>query len=362
MQYRVYNRVDLSFIDGGYVREWSLDYDYLANNESCIKTVLQSTAMQGDIIALIETHGAYCAGVITEVDNSALEIKFKDCRELLNDSVINPFLDEITDGGVSIKHDVILTLKQLITNNFIDSVDIRQRVPIKVRTHGVCDGVWDDDGSTVEMSEVIAAAFETHNIVLDFSLDFDRAALDMVRSPHILITIQQNTSVETVIKDNIFLNEFEFSAQTIPDYNTCIVFDKSRNVKGVWYLCADNTITDNAADKMRILPRKTTSAEYDISNSDRLLPEDVAAEKLVGNIYNHCVTSKLDRGSKLLTKENMRIGDLCKIILKDGSVFDTVYSGWKDSGNNYIQLIWGKIRIDMTGRINKILRRIKHGD
>lgn len=52
MQYRVYNRKSLKFIDGGAVASYDINDDYIVNNNSIIKVVPHKSAV--DIIR--ETH------------------------------------------------------------------------------------------------------------------------------------------------------------------------------------------------------------------------------------------------------------------------------------------------------------------
>lgn len=89
MQYRVYDRRKLAYIDGGYVVDYNIDDDYIVNNNSSISIVKETNAVEGDIIVLIKNSGPFHKGVITSVDNADLTISYKSDKQLFNDNMPN---------------------------------------------------------------------------------------------------------------------------------------------------------------------------------------------------------------------------------------------------------------------------------
>ena len=86
MQYRVYDRQTLKYKDGGYVQSYTIDDDYIVNNNSTVSVVKKrdntlSDVTAGDVIALIENSGAYHKGVITTADATARTISYKGDKE-----------------------------------------------------------------------------------------------------------------------------------------------------------------------------------------------------------------------------------------------------------------------------------------
>lgn len=90
-QYRVYDRTTLSYVDGGVIRDYAIDADYLSNNASTVSLVEETTAKKGDIIVGINGIEKTFIGAITAVDNTKLQVSFKHTKELFADRVINPF-------------------------------------------------------------------------------------------------------------------------------------------------------------------------------------------------------------------------------------------------------------------------------
>ena len=79
-QYRVYDRQTLAYIDGGIIRDYSIDTDYISNNASTVTLVEETLAKKGDIIVGISgTNKTF----IEMVDNTKKQISFKHLKELL---------------------------------------------------------------------------------------------------------------------------------------------------------------------------------------------------------------------------------------------------------------------------------------
>ena len=104
MQFRIYDRQTLAYKDGGYVASYTIDDDYIVNNNSTITIVkaLNDKVVEGDTIALISTSGAYHKGTITTFDNSDYKITYKSDKELFNNNILNPlrtdFIEEVEEG------------------------------------------------------------------------------------------------------------------------------------------------------------------------------------------------------------------------------------------------------------------------
>ena len=91
VHYRVYARNNLEYIDGGVVKDYSIDYDIISNNTSTATIINISQGFKGDILALIDGNDLVELGVITSIDNTEHKISFKHMKELFNDTVINVF-------------------------------------------------------------------------------------------------------------------------------------------------------------------------------------------------------------------------------------------------------------------------------
>jgi hypothetical protein len=142
MQFRIYDRQTLAYKDGGYVASYTIDDDYIVNNNSTITIVkaLNEKVVEGDTIVLIKTSGAYHKGTITTFDNSDYKITYKSDKELFNNNILNPlrhsFIEEVEEGDriyTSFGIDYIADIIQLY---FGGANDIYRRLPLKVYTDG----------------------------------------------------------------------------------------------------------------------------------------------------------------------------------------------------------------------------------
>lgn len=75
MQYRVYNRQNLTYVDGGYVESWSIDDDYVVNNNSTINVVKKTGTYESRVytIANIEGRNYYANTTTSTVFMGLLE-------------------------------------------------------------------------------------------------------------------------------------------------------------------------------------------------------------------------------------------------------------------------------------------------
>ena len=276
-QYRVYDRQSLEYVDGGVMKNYSVDLDYISDNSSTVTLAEETYAKKGDIIARISGKGKIFLGCITAVDNTKLTISFKNMKELFSDTVLNVFKYTDTAGY---KFEAVGTIKLILTLAFIDMDDIKKKLPLKIETYGTApSAVWSDEGDTLSIKDFLAEMFDSHNIYLDFDIDF--------KANKIVCKIIKNTSGGYVIKDNIKLSEPTFDKNELPSYNKAVVYDEeSGTILGTYYLLADNTVTEDADDENRLLPVQTKYISYEEDKG--YTPMEAAASELSGNIYDHC--------------------------------------------------------------------------
>lgn len=142
MQFRIYDRQTLAYKDGGYVASYTIDDDYIVNNNSTINIIkgLNNKVVVGDIVVLIKTSGAYHKGTITTFDNADFKITYKADKELFNDNMLNPkasfFADESNDGIDVAGRFGIEYVASLIDSYFGKASDWLRRLPIKISTIG----------------------------------------------------------------------------------------------------------------------------------------------------------------------------------------------------------------------------------
>lgn len=343
-QYRVYDRATLEYVDGGVIRDYTIDTDYLSNNASTVTLTEETYAKKGDIVVGLSGTSKTFMGVITAVDNTKRQISFKHPKELFADTVINPFK---YTGTLGYKFELTAGMETILTLAFITADDARRRLPLTIERQGTANGaVWTDDGDTLNISDFMQWAFDNHNVYLDFDIDF--AANKLV------CRIVKNTTTGYVIKDNIKLSTPTFDKNELPNYNKAVVYNPDTGaILGTYYLLENNTVTSSATDSRRLLPVQSKYIAFDADKG--YTPQDVAASELQGNIFNHCIQYKLSKEQRLVNPFTFNYGDGVKIVY-DGREYDSIFTGLKYTKDApHITCLFGKTRIDFTDRLKQYI-------
>ena len=147
MQFRIYDRQTLAYKDGGYVASYTIDDDYIVNNNSTINIIkeLNDKVVVGDTIVLIKTSGSYHKGTITTFDNADFKITYKADKELFNDNMLNPFVTAFTgeeNKEVTVaKKFGIESVANILESYFGKSNDWLRQLPIKIITDGEVEDI-----------------------------------------------------------------------------------------------------------------------------------------------------------------------------------------------------------------------------
>lgn len=244
MQYRVYDRQTLKYKDGGYVQSYTIDDDYIVNNNSTVSVVKKrdntlSDVTAGDVIALIENSGAYHKGVITTVDATSRTISYKGDKELFNDTVLNAFITKFVDNedlssagrfGLNI---VVAVLKEWFVTGKDGVIDPCKALPITFVINGdVLDEngnpkmLWSWKNDSIKLVDWLTELFTTYNVSLSWVVDFDIAGgRPDERKPHYICTISAITNSGGIIKDNVAMQAITYTTKELPDATVCYVID-----------------------------------------------------------------------------------------------------------------------------------------
>lgn len=376
-----YNYDTLVYASGGAVSSYSLDNDYMVNNNSTVYLAKETKAVAGQIIALIDDSGAYDLGIVTNVDNEKLQILYKPMLELFNNDFLNPARDNTSDDTeITYKYDGIIQTGQIVGSYYCTTVTDRYlRLPLFIRNSGGgatggqynVPAVWTYKDSTFNIKDWLIDLFDTHNVVLQFKLVFEAG-----ERAYIEVFISRNANGNSrLLKANIHGMTVSQTEESEVKATVCQVIDQdTKALKSTWYLTVDNTITSSASHSRRMQPFKLTVAEWDSANAEGVTAEDVAKDALLYSDYNHYINIKISQSSQM-KPQNLQIGDAVVIVpeieeMKAGQsietdytdkVFKSVYTGKKESSaSNEITLIFGKIRVNYTDIIQmKNMKKIR---
>lgn len=362
MQYRVYDRQTIAYVDGGFVASYEIDDDYIVNNNTTVSIITPTKAMPGDIIALIKDTGAYHKGVITEVDNSALKISYKSDKELFNDNFPNPFSQAFLDISGEVENPVagkfgVSVIAELLQVLYADTTDEYKRLPLAIVTEG---DVLDENGAarmlwtwqdlSINMVDWLVKLFETYNVVVRWTIDFDTSAEDISkRSPKYIVTVSAITAKGGLIKDNVAMQTITYTGEQTYEQTACILVDSETKTLlpdlGKWYLYVDTEnnyfalpTPNGAIDDLSLtipLPKNTPTSQirtltydmgYDISayqvqvlsykfKSSGALPINLAIESAIVDKTQIVFRTTLT-GASTITSSNDTLSVQCRLIRK----------------------------------------------
>lgn len=377
MQWRVYDRRTLAYIDGGYASEYTVDDDYIVSNNSSITLVRATSACVGDIVALIKTAGAYHHGVITAVDNAALTISYKSDKELFADNIPNPYFCDFGTGCSVAGRFGISVPAAIIRAAFSGTSDYRRNLPLSVTTVGdVLDEsgnpgmLWTWSDRSISFCDWLVELFEKYGVVLEWTVDFDTASALSERRPIYCVTLSAVGKTGKLIKDNIAAAKITAIKEELPEKTVCIVLDSDETaytVLGTYYLLQDGSgnysVTSSPNSPYRVLPPRTSIITYDSSQTDAdnaVTVEDAAKNELIPSKYSQSVEIEISKESRMFDFETARFGDDYAVITAAGRI-DTVYSGRREnSESDTATLCFGVGRRRYTDQIQRRLRKQRY--
>lgn len=415
----------LIFSDSGAVAPYYIDDDYMLLNNSNITIVADTTAVAGQIIVLIETSGVYALGVITAVDNEQKQITYRSLLSLFDDNILNFMrgttsqelqaeldikklngeIDQIealcsvglvtkeyrdqqkeqreqqidnikrTTANIQYLYDAVDDTARILRYNFTGNIDKYRRIPLVFRSSGGgknSDGdfnvpaVWSNRDNEFNARTWLIELFDTHNVVIQPRLVFE------VSRAYVELYIFKNTTGGKLIKNNIPGMVLTHTEESSPRATVCqVIYSKDKAIAGLYFLLADNTVTNNAAAPNRVQPYRLTVAEFDADEGAKTIPpttpQIIAENALKYKDFSHYISIIMDRNSRAFPKD-LQIGDSVTVVPTINEMeqdtpimtpekyeqytISTIYTGRKEnSSNSRVTMTFGKIRINYTDLI-----------
>lgn len=395
MQYRVYDRRKLAYIDGGYVVDYNIDDDYIVNNNSSISIVKETNAVEGDIIVLIKNSGPFHKGVITSVDNADLTISYKSDKQLFNDNMPNiKSADFAADSDLTVAgklglKEVAEILKIVFSQKDPaeqdDNYDEYKALPLDIITNG---DVYDDAGehkilwtwsdNSINVVDWLVELFEKYAVVLSWTIDFDINTERLAeRTPKYIVTISSITDSGGIIKDNVDMQTITYTKEKTPESTVCMVIDSETKEfldqyylyisNGKYFISKDKNLPySEAVPQMRVLPVKTAIVEFngesgdDTDGDEEITTADAAYDELIPSQFNQAIEVELNTDSKMFDFENTQFGEQYKIVNQYGTI-DSIYTGKKmKTGDKFATLYFGLGRQNYTDIIQIQFRKQRY--
>ena len=317
------------------------NYEYVIDEETNQKTIFnvmkKVNAENGDIVVLQRRGKIDYSGIIEDFENADGELK----REITIKYISNLFDRKVILNNENLIKEVGIEdfIAKEIYNNFTNSEDELLNykwLDVEVKTHTKIQKSVDNENGIYNFHTFITNCTQNYNIILDFTYDQGRIKLTIYKQD------AETQLIDTTIPDiSNYIEKFETSV-------TAKVIVKTDTDIQIWYLLSDRTTTQNKDDKNRATGKVETV--YTAKSEDA---RQTALDKFKSNTYNHYISFKINRNSKLFDVENMKIGTPLSVRTNNNIILDTYVSAIKDNGSNFIEITCGNMRVNFIDKILK---------
>ncbi len=331
------NQTDLEIKD---VVEFE-NYEYIIDEETNQKTIFnvmkKVNAENGDVVVLQRRGKIDYSGIVEDFENADGELK----REITIKYISNLFDRKVILNNENLIKEVGIEdfIAKEIYNNFTNSEDKLLNykwLDVEVKTHTKIQKSVDNENGIYNFHTFITNCTQNYNIILDFTYDQGRIKLTIYKQD------AETQLIDTTIPDiSNYIEKFETSV-------TAKVIVKTDTDVQAWYLLSDRTTTQNKDDLNRAIGKVETV--YTAKSEDA---RQTALDKFKSNTYNHYISFKINRNSKLFDVEKMKIGTPLSVRTNNNIILDTYISAIKDDGSNFIEITCGNMRINFIDKILK---------
>ena len=317
------------------------DYEYVIDeetNKNTIFNIVKKVNAENDDIVILQRNGKIdYLGVVEDISNVDGNLE----RKVTLKYISNKF-----DRTIILANENLISEKGIedfiakeIYDNFTNSDDELLNykwLDVEVKTHTKIQKSVDTENGIYNFHTFVTNCTQNYNIILDFTYDQGRIKLSIYK---------QNAEIQlidTTIPDiSNYVEKFETSV-------TAKVVVKTDTDVQTWYLLSDRTTTQNKSDVNRAIGKVETV--YTEKSEDA---RQTAVNKFKSNTYNHYISFKINRNSKLFDVEKMKIGTPLSVRTSNNIILDTYISAIRDDGSNFIEITCGNMRINFIDKILK---------
>lgn len=321
------------------------DYEYVIDEETNQNTIFnvmkKVNAENGDIVILQRDGKTDYIGKIQDIENEDGELRRK---------ITLKYISNIFDRKIIVENEKIISsvgiedfIAKEIYDNFTNSEDNLLNIKwldVEIKTHTKITKSINAENGIYNFHTFVTNCTQNYNIVLEFVYENQRIKLKIYKQDS---NVQL---IDTTIADiSNYVEKFETNiiAKVVVKTNTDIQ---------KWYLLSDRTTTQNKDDKNRAVGEIETL--YTQKSEDA---KQTALDKFKSNTYNHYISFKIYRYSKLFDVEKLKIGTPLSVRTNNNIILNTYISAINDKGDNFINITCGNMRIKF---IDKILKERKN--
>ncbi len=233
-------------------------------------------------------------------------------------------------------------IEQEIYSNFTNSDDTLLNIKwldVEVRTHTKIKKSVKNENGIYNFHTFITNCNQNYNIILDFSYENRRIKLSIYKQD------SETQLIDTTIPDiSNYVEKFETSV-------IAKVVVKTDSDVQTWYLLSDRSTTQDKNNINRAVG--DIEVLYTAKSEDA---KQTALDKFKSNTYNHYISFKINRNSKLFDVDKLKIGTPLSVRTNNNIILDTYVSAISDTGNNFVSVTCGNMRVEF---IDKLLKERK---
>ena len=270
---------------------------------------------------------------------------FYDKETTLNKKISNRHVI-IFDKNILVENENILSeigvedfIVKMIYKNFTNSEDTFLNLDwldVEVKTHTKKTFSIENNNGIYNFRTFITNCFQNYNIVQDFTYENGRIKLTIYKQENEIILVDCTT-------DDI--SDYEEQYKTSITAKVTVKTDT--NIQK-WYLLSDRTTTQDMNNENRVKGKE--ELVYTSKSEDAY---QTAMDKFKSNSYEHMITFKINRNSKIIDVSKLKIGTPISIKTKNNIILDSYISAIIDNGGNFIEFTSGNIRIKFIDKISQ---------
>lgn len=333
----ILDKEDLEIKDVLEFDNYSYIIDEETNNNTIFEVMKKINAKNEDIVFLQRDGNIDYIGIIKEIENENGELKRNITLE---------YISNIFDRKIILKNQELISSKGIedfiakeIYDEFTNSDDTLLNIKwldVEVKTHTKITKSVDNENGIYKFHTFITNCSQNYNIILDFTYVNKRIKLTIYKKE------AENELIDTTISDiSNYVEKFE--TKIIAK----VVVKNDTDVQK-WYLLSDRTTTQNKDDANRAKGKVETV--YTEKSEDA---RQTALDTFKSNTYNHYISFDINRNSQLFNVSNLKIGTPLNVRTSNNIILNTYISAIEDSGNNFISITCGNMRIKFIDKLLK---------
>lgn len=317
------------------------NYEYVIDEETNKKTIFKVmkkiNAENGDIVILQRNANIDYIGMIEDIENEDGEKERKVSLE---------YISNIFNRKIILSNEKLMStsgvedfIAKEIYDNFTNSDDAYLNInwlDVEIKTHTKITKSIDTDNGIYNFHTFITNCSQNYNIILDFSYKDGKIKLSIYKQE------AETQLIDTTISDiSNYVEKFETSVVAKVVVKTDIDVQK-------WYLLSDRTTTQDKDNKNRATGKIETV--YTAKSEDA---RQTALDTFKSNTYNHYISFNINRNSKLFDVNKLKIGTPLNVRTNNNLILDTYISAISDTGDNFISITCGNMRIKFIDKLLK---------